>query len=96
MVDDEMKSEFRLFETIWFYYCNILPIEEAEFDICLEIINKIKKNDFDFNKENIEDFNKFLNIIIDYINETLYDDDEAFIYCYKIKNYLKILSKNVD
>jgi hypothetical protein len=106
VIKEEMKPDFILFEKIWWVYCNILPIEQDEFDIYLNIINKIKKNDFDFNEENIEDFNDFLNIMIDCIytrmdyaigmdyeeedniNETLYDDNAAFICCEKIKKYL--------
>jgi hypothetical protein len=108
VINEEMKPDFILFEKIWLDYCNILPIEQDEFDIYLNIINKIKKNEFDFNEENIGYFNDFLNIMIDCIytrmdygigmdyeedniNETLYDDNAAFICCDKIKNYLNNL-----
>lgn len=113
IITNEMIVDFQLFDKIcWSGYASILPINDYElFDEFAQIINKIRKNDFEFNNQDIKVFNYLVKIIAhtiyryrneeeydeEHVGETIYNAEDALNCCYKIKNYLTfLLEPNID
>ena len=60
VISDEMIKDFKLFLVIWVDYSDFLWLECYEFDKFGKIIDKIKKNYFNFNEEEMMNFNELL------------------------------------
>jgi hypothetical protein len=93
-----MESDMKYFERIWINYMDILPIMPYEFFIYIEIINKIRENDFNFIGENKKIFIKLLELILDVIyryknyndtDEEISKYDLEFACCFRIIQRLK-------
>lgn len=107
VITNQMIVDFQLFDKIcWLGYGSILPINDYElFDEFVEIINKIRKNDFEFNNQDIKVFNYLIKIFEhtiymyrndeeydeEHLGETIYNAEDCLNCCYKIKKYLKFL-----
>lgn len=56
----KMERNFKMLEEMWVYYFSCLPIEEYEYDIYGKIIDKIRKNDFDFTEDDKKNISKLI------------------------------------
>jgi len=93
-----MESDMSDFERIWIKYMDVLPIMPYEFFIYIEIVNKIRNNDFNFIGENKKIFIKLLELILDVIyryknydntDEEIIKYDKDFACCFRIIERLK-------
>lgn len=48
-----METQFKLFENIWMNYFTLLPMKAYEYDGFLNIIEKIKQNEYDFLQDKV-------------------------------------------
>lgn len=55
-----MEKHFKFLEDMWVYYFGCFQLQPYEYDIYGQIIDKIRKNDFDFTED---DKNKILKLI---------------------------------
>lgn len=99
-----MEQDLKLFEKIWLDYHNILPVNIIKYDKYYRIINKIRKNDFDFSicKNDFIDLIEIISFIIynynytdeydkDYDENNNYENDKELNCCYNIKTYIKTI-----
>jgi hypothetical protein len=76
---------FKEFEIIWRKYAYHLPINEYQFEKFMKMINKIRSNNYNFEKQ-------YKNIFIDLINLILeYCDNNELNCCNDIEQYLSSL-----
>jgi len=59
-----MEKYFIILSKIWEYYFSSLEIEDYEYDIYGEIINKIKNKKFDFTEDDKNNILKLIKILI--------------------------------
>lgn len=59
-----MEKYFTILSQIWEHYFSSLEIEDYEYDIYGEIINKIKNKKFDFTEDDKNNILKLIKILI--------------------------------
>ena len=63
-IDINMEKYFIILPKIWEYYFSSLEIEDYEYDIYGEIINKINNKKFDFTEDDKNNILKLIKILI--------------------------------
>lgn len=59
----DMEKYFKILQEVWDYYFSSLNIEPHEFDIYGKIIDKIKKKELDFTKQEKNEILKLIKIL---------------------------------
>lgn len=62
-IDIDMEKYFIILQEVWDYYFSNLNIEPHEYDIYSKIIDKIRKKDLDFTKQDKNNILKLIKIL---------------------------------